>query len=364
MNNARFLQYRMNAFHYFVGEQFKQLQQLGAMVALFMYIAIPALFMFLFMGLGKILVQEPGYASVLVVAILVAQCELSAALSNGVLDANNRLFQRTLVPAAARVLSDVLLSLASNVALVLSAVLLFSVDVAKWGQALHFMAFMVALFLGVQLAIYKAPRVKAYVITLLLFYVSGLVENLWALLSVAIGAAVLLLALPEVKSWQKWRLIRLPFWGRYHWFQQDELWWRGLLLLGVYLGAVILHQYRPDLAFTMHLVTLPVMLYVATSLQLNQNELMQAHGLWFASLGRPNSLMLGQFIAPLGLVLLGLVAIQSIHFNFVTSVGFFSAGLAMMFSAYQLPRFYALSWVLISVITGLMCSALSGAMSL
>lgn len=358
MKNASFMQYRVNAFNAFLGEQFRQLQQLGAMVGLFLQVAIPAFFLFLFMGLGKILVQEPALSSVLMVAILVAQCELSAALSHGVKDAKNRLFQRSLVSAKTRVLCDFLLSCVSNVSLLLSAILLVSVDANNLVQATHFMVFMVALLLGVQLATYKTQRVKAYVIILLLaFAISGVLsathgENLWFLLVVAVASAAMLLALPEPKWLRKFSALKLGFWGRYHWHQQDQLWWRSLLLLGVYLGANVFHSHRPDLAFAMHSVALPAVLYIATSLQLNQNALMQHHGLWLESLGRPKSLVVGQFATPMLLMLIGVAVIQSVAFNVATLCGFLLAGTAVVFTAYKQPKYYAVSWLVISVVAG------------
>ncbi|WP_372771224.1 DUF6136 family protein [Pseudoalteromonas sp.] len=349
MTNLAFLRYRFSAFHHFIAEQLGQLKQLGTILVLFMYTAVAGLVLLVYLALGKILVADE-LAKVLVVALIVAQSELSVALSQGATDNKHRLFQRTLVKRFMRNVADIVMGLAGNLLFLLCLPLLLSIELDKWQQAGHFLIFCLCLFASGLVATFKPARIKSYSICVI---VLPMLFD-WQLVTLLNTYLLLLTVIFLLPSQQYVNLrIKLPlgFWLSYHWHNLAEIWWRLLLLLALLVSANVLYTERPVLDFFIHCFISPFVVYIASSQQLNQNEYVAQHVHYINSMGTPKKLLIGQFLAPSSLLLIGLLPLQSITLELPSLVIFTVSGILAILFAKRKPTHYALGWFVISGIT-------------
>ena len=349
MTNLAFFDYRVNAFKCYVSEQLGQLKQLGTILVLFMYTAVPGLILLIYLAFGKILVEDP-LAELLAIALIIAQSELSAALSQGARDIKHRHFQRTLVSRTIRKLADCSMALMGNLLFLLSLPLLLSIELAQWQQALHFIIFCLCLLSAGLLATAKPDRVKVYIIAVLLL--SFLFDwTLLTLFSVNLVCLFVLFFCPTKGLFNLSPKFTLGFWFNYHWHHLAEVWWRLLLLFGLLASAGVMYSERPDLSFFIHCFISPFVVYIASSQQLNQNECVTQHAHYINSMGAPKRLLIEQFLAPSSLLLIGLLPLQSITLELPSLLIFTVSGILAILFAKRKPTHYALGWFVISGIT-------------
>ena len=347
MSNLAFFNYRTAAFNHYVMTQLSQLKQLGVILTLFMYTAVPGLILLIFLALGKVLTQDEQLGLTVALALIVGQLEISAALGEGVRDHAHRPFQRTLVSKAHRRFSDVVLGFASNPVLLFSVPLLLSLKLSQFTEAAPFIVFVTVVALSGLLATYFKDKAKLYICLLLvsnLLYQGDLLSSM--LLSLCLLVLVFLLP-------QKWLSIgqlgkHFGFWLRFHIHTLDQLWWRLLAIFGLIVCAQILFVERPDLAFFIHCFISPFALYIACSQQLNQNDLLIQYAPWLHSLNNAKSLIRGQFTAPACLVFIALFGLQWISIDIISLVLFSASAFATIWFTCKKPSQFALGWFVIN----------------
>lgn len=352
MLDRLFVAYRFKALQRFIFEQLDQLYQLGVLVSLVLYTALPGLVLIIYLALGKLVVNDPDLALLLCVSLIVFQTELSTALSEGVRDTRNRLFQRSLLGQWHLILLDTLFGLLTNVVFLLCLPLLYSMGLDRLEQASHFLLFITVIVLSGLFATFKPQVTKVYIFIVVLC-ACLLPLSFSAFLIVCIACLLIALCLPlRHLLGQQWDL---GFWCGYHRHNFAEIWWRILVLSGLVMCAFVIFDARPDLGVFVHCLISPFLLHIALSQQLNHNQLIAQYQIWFASLGQHTRLQYGQFFAPFGLCLLSLVSLQMIVESLLCFVAFSISGIVITIIAFKKPRHFSLAWFAINASAITMC---------
>jgi hypothetical protein len=269
MLDRLFIAYRFKALQRFIFEQLDQLYQLGVLVSLVLYTALPGLVLIIYLALGKLVVNDPDLALLLCVSLIVFQTELSTALSEGVRDTRNRLFQRSLLGLWHLILLDTVFGLLTNVVFLLCLPLLYSMGLDRLEQASHFLLFITVIVLSGLCATFKPQVTKVYIIIVVLC-ACLLPLSFSAFLIVCIACLLIALCLPlRHLLGQQWDL---GFWCGYHRHNFAEIWWRILLLAGLVMCAFVIFDARPDLGFFCALFNISIStLYSAESATQSQS---------------------------------------------------------------------------------------------